>query len=60
MSKKPQHFLKRSFADVVKEKFGREEITEGKKKNFKQFWIIFFKKSQPPPFPVKWSVPNKM
>jgi hypothetical protein len=44
----------------VKEKFGREEITEGKKKNFKQFWIIFFKKSQPPPFPVKWSVPNKM
>jgi hypothetical protein len=32
MSKKPQHFLKRSFADVVEEKFGREEITEGKKK----------------------------
>jgi hypothetical protein len=25
----------------------------------KQFWIIFFEKSQPPPFPVKWSVPNK-
>ena len=29
------------------------------KKKLKQFWIIFFEKSQPPPFPVKWSVPNK-
>jgi hypothetical protein len=28
------------------------------KKKLKQFWIIFFEKSQPPPFPVKWSVPN--
>ena len=32
---------------------------EIKKKKLKQFWIIFFEKSQPPPFPVKWSVPNK-
>ena len=32
---------------------------ELKKKKLKQFWIIFFEKSQPPPFPVKWSVPNK-
>ena len=29
------------------------------KKKLKQFWIIFFEKSQPQPFPVKWSVPNK-
>ena len=28
--KKNQHFLKRSFADVVKEKFDREDITEGR------------------------------
>jgi len=26
---KKKHFLKRSFADVVKEKFDREDITEG-------------------------------
>jgi len=26
---KNKHFLKRSFADVVKEKFDREDITEG-------------------------------
>jgi len=29
-------------------------------KNFKEFWIIFFKKSQPPTLSSKkWSVPNK-
>jgi hypothetical protein len=33
--------------------------TGDKKKKLKQFWIIFFEKSQPSPFPVKWSVPNK-
>jgi hypothetical protein len=29
MNVKKKHFLKRSFADVVKEKFDREDIAEG-------------------------------
>lgn len=50
------YFLVRSGREGNKKAL-RKKVGD-KKKNSKRFWIIFFEKSQPPPFPVKWSVPT--